>query len=87
MAQVQSQATQPGQQPPLPQPRNIFEAINQNVYLMNLNVITLLEKSEKIEKMLEENQQELIALKLMFQAPAPEQPNVASGKEGEDKKE
>jgi len=80
-----NQAQQPAQQnmpPQLPQPRNIFEATNQNVYLMNLNVLKLLEQNERIEKKLEENQQELIAIKLMFQAPAPEQPNVASGKEG-----
>lgn len=68
----------------LPQPRNILEAINQNVYLMNENVLTLIRKNEELEKKLEENQQELIALKLMFQAPEPEKPNAASGKEGED---
>ena len=71
----------------LPQPRNIFEATNQNVYLMNQNVLAILEQNERIEKKLEENHQELIALKLMFQVPDPEKPNAASGKEGEDKKQ
>jgi hypothetical protein len=67
----------------LPQPRNILEAINQNIYLMNENVLTLLRKNEDIEKKLEENQQELIALRLMFNVP--EKPNAASGDEGASK--
>ena len=84
MAQQDTKQPTPEQ---LPQPRNIFEATNQNVYLMNLNVLALMEQSTRIERKLEENQQELIALKLMFQVPEPEKPNAASGEEGEDDKE
>ena len=62
-------------------PRNIFEAINDNVIVVNKNVLAVLNKMEEIEKKQQENQQELIALKMMFQAPAPEQPN-ARGEEG-----
>ena len=60
----------------LPQPRNIFEAINQNIYLMNENIYTLM-------KQVASNQQELIALKQMFNVP--EKPNAASGDEGTSK--
>ena len=60
----------------LPQPRNIFEAINQNIYLMNENIHTLMEQVAA-------NQQELVALRAMFNAP--EEPNAASGKDGASK--
>jgi len=57
----------------LPQPRNLLEAINQNIYLMNENIHTLM-------KQIASNQQELAALRAMFNVP--EKPNVASGDEG-----
>lgn len=60
----------------LPQPRNIFEAINQNIYLMNENIHTLMEQVAS-------NQQELVALRAMFNVP--EKPNAASGDEGASK--
>lgn len=56
----------------LKQPRNIFEAINQNVLITNENLLMALERITKIE-------QEVIALSLMFKAP--EQPN-AHGDDG-----
>ena len=56
----------------IPEPRNIFEAINQNVNVVNKNVLTALEEITSIK-------QEVIALSLMFKAP--EKPN-ASGEEG-----
>lgn len=58
----------------LQKPRNIFEAINQNVNIVNKNVITALEKITKIE-------QEVIALALMFKAP--EQPNASGGEDAD----
>jgi hypothetical protein len=56
----------------LPKPRNIFEAINQNIYILGENLKTLSEQVAHTE-------QEVIALSLMFKAP--EQPN-AHGEEG-----
>lgn len=64
---------QPQNQPQ--QPRNIFEAINENVLITNQNVLTLINQVTTL-------QQEVIALRMMFNVPAPEQPNVASGEEG-----
>ena len=57
------------------QPRNIFEAINENVLITNQNVLTVINQVTSL-------QQEVIALRLMFDVPAPEKPKVASGEEG-----
>lgn len=57
----------------LPKPRNIFEAINQNIYILGENLKSLSEQVAHTE-------QEVIALSLMFKAP--EQPNAVPGKEG-----
>ena len=56
----------------LPQPRNIFEAINQNVFILSENLKVIAEQVAHTE-------QEVIALSLMFKAP--ETP-TASGMEG-----
>lgn len=53
-------------------PKSIFDVTNENVIIVNKNVLMALEKITKLE-------QEVIALRLMIQAP--EQPN-ARGEEG-----
>ena len=66
----------------LPQPRNIFEVINLNIYNLGQNQKTTI---DMIAKMSEENaamRKEVAELRAMFNPPAPEQPNVASGSEG-----
>lgn len=80
MANQQQQQTQQHVPQPLPQPRNIFEVINQNIYNTNENIHTLMQQIADLSQQLANTQQEVIALSLMFKAP--EQPNVASGKEG-----
>lgn len=55
-------------------PQTIFEVINENVNIMNQNVLDLMEKVTNIE-------QEVIALKLMFDIPVPEKP-IVPGDEG-----
>lgn len=82
MAQQQQQAVQYPQRP-----MNIFEVINQNIYNTNENIHTLMQQIADISQQVSNTQQEVIALSMMFKAPEPEQPNAASGKEGEDKKE
>lgn len=58
----------------LPQPRNIFEAMNQNIYNLGRN--------QQMEMdMIAAMRNEVAELRAMFQAPAPEQPN-ACGEEG-----
>ena len=54
----------------LPQPRNIFEAINQNIFTLGENLKVVAEQVARTE-------QEVIALSLMFKAP--EQPNASGG--------
>lgn len=69
------------QQPARPQrPTNIFEVINENLLITNQNVLTVLDQLAEMRKKLDATEQEVLALSLMFKAP--EQPNVASGKDG-----
>ena len=58
----------------LPQPRNIFEAMNQNIYNLGRN-------QQMAMDMIAAMRNEVTELRAMFQAPAPEQPN-ARGEEG-----
>ena len=58
----------------LPQPRNIFEVINQNIYNLGLNQKTAMDEIAAMRK-------EVAELRAMFNPPAPEQPN-ARGEEG-----
>lgn len=58
----------------LPPPRNIFEAMNQNIYNLGRN--------QQMEMdMIVAMRNEVVELRAMFQAPAPEQPNDR-GEEG-----
>ena len=59
----------------LPQPRNIFEAINQNVYTIGRNQKTEMD-------MIVEMRKEIAELRAIFSTPpAPELPNAAPGNE------
>lgn len=58
----------------LPPPRNIFEAMNQNIYNLGRN-------QQMTMDMIAAMRNEVAELRAMFQAPAPEQPN-ARGEEG-----
>lgn len=77
MAQQQQQAVQQPQRP-----MNILDVINQNIYNTNENIHTLMQQIADISQQVANTQQEVIALSMMFKAPAPEQPNVVSGEEG-----
>lgn len=60
----------PENKPQLPQPRNILEAINLNVYMLGENLKLAMDEIAKL-------QQEVASLKAMFNAP--EQPNALGG--------
>lgn len=57
----------------LPQPRNILEAINLNVYMLGENLKLAMDEIAKL-------QQEVASLKAMFNAP--EMPNAVLGNDG-----
>ena len=58
----------------LPQPRNIFEAINQNIYVLGENVKLLMDENAAMRR-------EIAELRAMFNAPTPELPNAVPGSE------
>ena len=59
----------------IPQPRNILEVINLNVYSVSQDLHTAM-------NMIVEQGKEIAALRAMLTAPVPEQPNAAPGNEG-----
>ena len=59
----------------IPQPRNILEVINLNVYNVSQDL-------HKAMDMIVEQGKEIASLRAMLAAPAPEQPNAAPGNEG-----
>lgn len=58
----------------LPQPRNIFEAMNQNIYNLGRNQQVAMDMIAAMSKEIKE-------LRAMFNAPASELPNAVPGSE------
>lgn len=59
----------------IPQPRNILEVINLNVYSVSQDLHTAM-------NMIVEQGKEIAALRAMLTTPVPEQPNAAPGNDG-----
>lgn len=59
----------------IPQPRNILEVINLNVYRVSQDLHTAMNMIVELSK-------EVAKINTMFNAPVSEQPNVAPGNEG-----
>lgn len=59
----------------IPQPRNILEVINLNVYNVSQDLHTAMNMIVELSK-------EVAKINTMFNAPVPEQPNAAPGNEG-----
>ena len=62
------------QEQSMPAPRSIFEAINQNVYVVSNDLHKLMDEFYSLRK-------EVAELRAIFNPPAPEQPIVTPGRE------
>lgn len=65
----------------IPQPRNIFEAINLNIFNLGQNQKTVMDMVAKVSEDNAAMRKEIAELRAMFNPPVSELPNAASGKE------
>ena len=73
------QTNQPAQ---VPTPKNIFEAINLNVFNVSTDLHRLMDLAYEMRQESEDMRREMAELRAMFNTPAPEEPIVVPGNDG-----
>jgi len=66
----------------MPAPKNIFEAINLNVYNVSTDLHKLMDVVYEMQRELADARREVAELRAIFNPPAPEQPTAVPGDDG-----